>query len=164
MDIEHKADQDRGRDWLSNWTHYTEGWREVLSRCSHALTHFAAPPPGPESPAQPDRPHWGLLPGELRETAEEVVLRMEAPGIAKADCQILVDGQRLRIRGEKMFTAQADDGVYHLAECAYGRFERIFVLPHRADPERAQASMADGVLTVRMPKRAQPEGRAIDVQ
>ena len=68
------------------------------------------------------------------------------------DLDIDVDGNVLRIRGEKRSGATQQRRQYHLMERAYGHFERSISLPHGVDPDKAEVSYRDGVLTVILPK------------
>ena len=133
------------------WESLTEGWRELLTRSSGALTHFGTE--GAEKNESPrEFPHWSLLAAETWETAKSVVIRVEIPGMNEDDLDIDVDGNVLRIRGEKRSGATEQRRRYHLMERAYGHFERGIPLPHDVDAEKAEVSYRDGVLTAILPK------------
>lgn len=133
------------------WESLTEGWRELLTRSSGALTHFGTGGAGiKDSPHE--FPHWSLLAAETWETAKSVVIRVEIPGVDEGDLDINVEGNILRIRGEKRSGATQQRRRYHLRERAYGRFERSIPLPHGVDAEKAELSYRDGVLTAILPK------------
>jgi HSP20 family protein len=133
------------------WESLTEGWRELLTRSSGALTHFGTGGAGKkESPHE--FPHWSLLAAETWETAKSVVIRVEIPGMDEGDLDIHVDGNVLRIRGQKRSGATQQRRRYHLMERAYGHFERSVPLPHGVDAEKAEVSYRNGVLTAILPK------------
>jgi len=131
----------------------TEGWRELLSRSSGALTHFDASAKSKEEAENPqDFPRWSLLAAETWETAQSVIIRVEMPGMRKEDIDISIHGNLLRIRGEKRPADEHQDRLYRLTERAYGRFERAIPVAHDIDKERAEVSYQDGVITVILPK------------
>jgi len=133
------------------WESLTEGWRELLTRGSGALTHFSADGAGKkESPHE--FPSWSLLAAETWETAKSVVIRVEIPGMDERDLHIDVDGNVLRIRGEKRSGTTQQHRRYHLMERAYGHFERRIPLTHGVDAEKAEVSYRNGVLTAILPK------------
>ena len=133
------------------WEGLTEGWRELLTRCSGALTHFGTE--GPWKAESPEEfPRWSLLAAETWETALSVVIRLEIPGMNEDDLAIDICGNVLRIRGEKRSGATQEGRRYHLMERAYGHFERSIPLPHGVDSDKAEVSYGDGVLTVILPK------------
>jgi len=130
------------------WDSLAEGWRELLTRSSGALTHFGAGAPTPTGADDQGFPSWGLLPAETWETAQSLVIRIEAPGMAREDIDLSVHGNALRIRGEKRSGRQPDERHYHLMERAYGKFERVIPLPHGVDAEKAEVTYRAGVITV----------------
>jgi HSP20 family protein len=133
------------------WDGLTEGWRELLSRAGGALTHYL-PAARRGRGAGGDFPEWALLAAEVWETGLSVIVRVELPGMAKDDIDILVSGNTLRIRGEKRSAGEHRGRHYYLMERAFGTFEREFALPHSVDSKRAEVSYQDGVVTVILPK------------
>jgi len=135
------------------WEGVTEGWREVLSRSSGALTHFVRAAKQKKGDAErADFPHWALLASESWETAQSVIVRIEMPGMNKEDIDVSIYRGSLRIRGEKRSAGDHQGRLYHLMERAYGRFERTISLPHNIDAAQAEVSYQDGVITVIVPK------------
>jgi len=85
--------------------------------------------------------------GALRLTAE-------LPGMEKKDLEIDVEDGFLVLRGEKRVDAkQEEKGCYRL-ERAFGSFQRVLPLPDGVDLEHAEARFDQGVLTLRLPKKA----------
>ncbi|MEY4268457.1 MAG: hypothetical protein RIS90_2992 [Pseudomonadota bacterium] len=153
-----------GRELSRAWDHMAEGWRELLSRSGHALTRFRHSEDDSAVPLAPGAfPRWSLLAGELEETPRHMVVRVELPGMGRDDCRVSLEGNTLRISGEKQFECESDDSTYHVMERAYGAFERVIPLPRHVDPEQAEASFKNGVLTVRLLKSGGERGRLIQV-
>jgi HSP20 family protein len=135
------------------WEGLTEGWRELLTRSSGALTQFARPAKERKSAGvAKEFPQWALLAGEVWETAHAVIVRLELPGLKREDIDVSIDRGSLRIRGEKRSAGRPQGRTYHLMERAFGRFERTIALPHNIDTARAELAYEDGVLTVIVPK------------
>ena len=132
------------------WQSLTEGWQELLTRSTGALTHFGTDAAGKNDPPG-EFPRWSLLAAETWETAKSVVIRVEIPGMNESDLAVEVDGNLLRIAGKK-HSGATQQRRYHLKERAYGNFERSIPLPHGIDPEQAEVSYRDGVLTVILAK------------
>jgi HSP20 family protein len=154
-----------GRELTHAWGNLSEGWRELLNRSSDALTQFTHRGGDGEKKggAVAPFPRWGLLAGELEETRKDVVVRLELPGIDKTDCQITIEGNLLRVHGEKRLERDARHSTYHVMERAYGVFERTIVLPRNVDIDLAEATYKDGVLTVRLPKAVSDSAKSIAV-
>ncbi|HCN88641.1 MAG TPA: heat-shock protein [Oxalobacteraceae bacterium] len=154
-----------GHEIGRTWENLSEGWRELLSRSSDALTHFARNKDEKqgEKGALATFPQWSLLAGEVEETGKEIVVRVELPGMEKDDCSITIEGNILYLSGEKRFERDTDDSTYHVMERAYGAFQRTIPLPRNVDMEKAKASFKNGVLTVRLPKEGAEAARSIPV-
>ena len=153
LDTLKKAGKNIGRELTRAWENLSEGWRELLSRGNDSLTHFSRD----ENTATTGLeafPRWSLLAGEVEETASDVVVRLEVPGMDKADCRITIEGNMLYLSGEKRFERDTVDSTYHVTERAYGAFRRAIPLPRNVDVDRAEATCRNGVLSVRLPKAA----------
>lgn len=160
-----QTSQTLGREINRAWESLSEGWHELLSRSSNALTHFTR-----SKEQTPDTggalatfPSWSLLAGELEETAKDMVVRVELPGMDKDDCQIRIEGNVLYLSGEKRFERETDDSTYHVMERAYGAFQRAIALPRNVNIDQAEATFKNGVLTVRLPKEGGDKGKSITV-
>lgn len=123
------------------------------------------------------RPFWGSLgrsrasePGrwaphvDLYETDGEIVVKVELPGIAREDIEILCEGRNLSIRAERKKDEEVPDEAYHRRERVHGQFERLIVLPADIEEESVKAKLEAGVLEIRAPKKGpETKGRKIDV-
>lgn len=166
LDSLKQAGKNIGRELGRAWENLSEGWHELLSRSSNALTHFSRNNKNevqPESSALATFPRWSLLAGEVEETAREIVVRVEVPGMEKKDCRITIEGNMLCLSGEKHFERETGDSTYHVMERAYGAFQRTIPLPHNVDVDKAEASYKNGVLSIRLPKVAGESGKSITV-
>jgi HSP20 family protein len=135
------------------WEGLTEGWREVITRSSDALTQFVhVAKRRVADETHPPFPQWGVLAGECWETAQSVIVRVELPGMRKEDIHISLHRGRLQIRGEKRSSDEDETRHYHLMERAFGSFERSIALPENIDARRAEVSYQDGVVIVILPK------------
>lgn len=165
LDSLKQTSQTLGREIDRAWESLSEGWHELLSRSSNALTHFKrnkgdTPETGDALARFPSR---SLLAGELEETDKDMVVRIELPGMDKDDCQIRIEGNVLYLSGEKRFERETDDSTYHVMERAYGAFQRSIPLPRNVNIDQAEASFKNGVLTLRLPKEGSDKGRSIAV-
>jgi len=165
LDTLKEAGKNIGRELGRTWESLSEGWRELLSRSSHALTHFVRSKDTEKAgnEALATFPRWGLLAGEVEETGKEIMVRVEVPGMDKEDCQITIEGNMLYLSGEKRYERETHDSTYHVMERAYGSFQRAIPLPRNVDTDKAEASYKNGVLTVRLPKVGGDKSRAIPV-
>ena len=100
---------------------------------------------------------------DIYETENEVVLTAEIPGIEEKDIEIKVEDNMLTLRGERKFEKETKEENYHRIERAYGSFFRSFTLPAFVDQDEIEAEHENGVLKIRMPKRAELKPRKVKI-
>ena len=114
----------------------------------------------------------GLPPSDLRqpavpvdvyETAEEVVVRADLPGVDASDVQAHYHEGRLHIRATRR-PAAPDGAIWLVREVGTGDCARSFGLGVPVNPEGVAANYADGVLEVRLPKAESAKPRSIPVE
>lgn len=91
---------------------------------------------------------------DVTEQDRAVEVTLEIPGMDVADLEIETGDGWLAVRGHKKLERQAREKSYFLDERHFGVFERRFAMPGDVDPDRAEATFKDGVLTIRVPARA----------
>ena len=75
----------------------------------------------------------------------------DVPGIEMGDIEVSLAGAVLTVKGEKKAPAGGPGRAYR-EEGVAGRFQRTIQLPGSLDPEKVEASLKDGVLTIALPK------------
>ena len=102
-------------------------------------------------------------PADLSETDEAYLAEVELPGVARDDISVELAGQELVISAE--FTDTGKEGRALRRGRRSGRFEYRVLLPGQADPDpdKITAALADGVLTVTVPKAEAGEPRRIQI-
>lgn len=105
-------------------------------------------------------------PVDIYETAEDLVIKAELPGLSTEDVSVRVDDNVLTLKGERKREAGVGREDYHLIERSYGHFRRSFILPDNVDPDKVQAKFKDGVLFIAIPKfkRIRPKKIAIEIE
>ncbi len=101
---------------------------------------------------------------DVFEDKDAVKIVAELPGVKAEDVKISLEGQTLTMRGEKRQVAEEKTERVHRYERTYGAFERTFALPGTVDADRIEASYADGLLTVTLPKVERARPRQIDIR
>lgn len=94
--------------------------------------------------------------------AEGIVVRAEVPGVDPNALNVALERRTLTISGERTEPAH-EKGAYHRRERAFGKFSRSLQLPEEFDSEHAAAECRHGMLTVRIPKRAEARPRQVKV-
>jgi HSP20 family protein len=93
-----------------------------------------------------------------------VFVEAEVPGFELSDLEIYVTGgNQLTVRGERK-KPELQGGSWHRQERPIGQFSRVITLPLPVDPDNVEAHLSLGVLTIRLPKRAEVKPRRIEVK
>lgn len=104
------------------------------------------------------------VPMEINETDKQIAVRAEVPGFKAGEIKVSVEPQRLIISGESETKAaeQTGQAVYH--EQRARQFCRAIELPAEVDPQRATATLKDGVLELTFDKIARAPAANIEVK
>lgn len=111
-----------------------------------------------------ERSHQFYAPMDVYEDREAVYVKMDLPGLTQKDVQISLEGHRLTIKGQRRSEEEYKDRHTHRVERRYGEFLRTVDLPDTVDPNRAQATFKDGVLTVKLGKKPEAKAKVIEIE
>jgi HSP20 family molecular chaperone IbpA len=102
-------------------------------------------------------------PVDIYETVEGIVLRADMPGVSKERLDVKVEGNTLLVEGQIGIAPQEEMAAVH-AELRAAAYRRQFVLSNELETSRIEAGLQNGVLTIRIPKRAELRPRRIEVR
>ena len=123
-------------------------WQERLERLSAPRTESWAPPI------------------DVYETDDRYVVAAELPGLTREQIELALEASRLTIRGERPGHAASGEAVvhFHQVERGHGAFSRTFEFAEKIDVAGVTADLANGVLTVMLPKVPPAPPRKIEVR
>jgi HSP20 family protein len=129
-------------------------------------THEITSRPGQEAQihSRPRESDVVLLPPvDVFEDADGIVLQMDMPGVSKDRLNIQADRNTLLVEGGvKIDVLQGMEALY--ADVRATDYRRSFTLTSELDSDKIDANLKDGVLTVRIPKRAELRPRKVEVR
>jgi HSP20 family protein len=141
--------QVRGWDPMSEFNQLTE-------RLSRLLTEEASELPIPGG-------HVGFTPVvDVEETDDAFLVDLELPGLKKEDIDISIANRRLVVTGERRENERK--GILRRRGRSFGRFSYQIVFAEDVDEDNVEASLNDGVLALRVPKKTASEPRHIEVR
>jgi HSP20 family protein len=141
---------ERWEPW-SDLEHAAENVRRLFDQ----TFGFSWPPPQSETGA------WSPL-VDIEETDDAYVVEAELPGVKREDVTIDLLGNELTITGE--IAERERIGTLRRQARRTGRFEYRVTLPDQVDADKIGANLAEGVLTIRVPKSERPQRRRIEVK
>lgn len=101
---------------------------------------------------------------DVSETAREILVKAEIPGMDPKDIDLSVRGNVLTLAGERKQEKEEKGENFHRVERTYGSFSRSVRLPVEVDPEKVSASYKDGVLKITLRKTKQAAEKKIEVK
>jgi HSP20 family protein len=103
------------------------------------------------------------FPIDVRADSDSFTLKALLPGVKAEDLNIHIVNETVTIAGE-LKADREEDSSYLLTERPSGKFQRVLTLPTQLDPDKVEANLEDGVLTLRIPKAEEAKPRTIKVQ
>ena len=101
---------------------------------------------------------------DIYERGEDLVFRVEVPGVKKEDLEISVENGVLQLKGQRKREQEYQDENAYRIERSYGTFTRSFSLPTTVDASRVTAQYRDGELEVVLPKSDAAKPKRIEVK
>lgn len=103
---------------------------------------------------------------DVVETDDDYQIAVELPGLTEDQVEITARNNTLVVKGEKRSEHEEEKGDVHLAERAFGLFERTIPFPFDIDVEAVHAKMDKGILRITLPKpeSAKGPGRRIEIE
>jgi HSP20 family protein len=98
---------------------------------------------------------------DIEETDDAYIVDMELPGAKKKDVSIDVSCNEVRVYGE--IKQRERTGILRRQTRKVGEFDTRFSLPSDVDPDKIEAELSDGVLTLRAPKLEAAKPRRVSV-
>jgi HSP20 family protein len=100
---------------------------------------------------------------DVRANGEEIIIVADVPGLKEEDLDVTIDDGVLTLKGQRRYEGSGGKEKVWLGR-SYGAFERSFTLPDTVDPDRLNAELADGVLTVRVALTPKIKPRKISIK
>jgi HSP20 family protein len=94
---------------------------------------------------------------------DALVLEVELPGVSKDAVSVELYEHTLKLSGKRKREPSIKGGQYHREEGRYGAFQRAFRMPTIVDQAKVQATYKNGVLALRLPKRATATPQGIPI-
>ena len=106
----------------------------------------------------------GELAVDVYETGDEIIIQATIAGVSPDDLDVSIENDVVTITGERTNTETEEGKNYFYQECYWGTFSRQIILPSEVDGSRAEASMKNGIFTLKIPKIEHKKLRKIKVR
>ncbi len=136
---------------------YYEEEEEETPRARFAVSQIKTRPPK-RAPVK-DEGDWtaaaeeeGQLTIDVFQTENEIIIQSTVAGVRPDDLDVQITRDMVTLRGKREQSRQIDRDNYFFQELYWGTFSRAITLPQEVDVDGAEASLKQGLLTVRLPK------------
>ncbi len=101
---------------------------------------------------------------DILETSEAVIVCVDLPGLQRDEVELSFEEQRLEVSGERTRPEKQEGAKTRQAHRGFGEFNKSLKIPVKIDPEKIEASMRLGVLTVTLPKAVPDKPSSVKIE
>lgn len=106
----------------------------------------------------------GIFPlANVYDDGENFFLTAEIPGVSSKDLDISIVSDSITIKGEREVKEEGDVN-YHRRERSGGSFSRVVGMPDKVNPDKVEAKLLNGVLTVKLPRAEEVKPKQITIK
>ncbi len=106
----------------------------------------------------------GQLTIDVYQTDGDIVIKSTIAGVKPEDLDVAINNDMVTIKGDRKQEDTVEGENYYYQECYWGSFSRSVVLPVDVVVEKAEASLKNGILTIRLPKAQTNKTKKIQVR
>src|SRR5213592_4539240 len=100
---------------------------------------------------------------DVYEDEHNITLKIEVPGIDEKDIDVRIENNTLTVHGERKIEKEEKEENFRRVERQYGSFTRSFTLPSSVEPGQVSARCDNGVLKIKLAKKAEAKPKQIKV-
>jgi HSP20 family protein len=102
---------------------------------------------------------------DIWDNSNELIIRLELPGVAIEDIQTTINASQLDIEAQFKDTApNKEEGKYLRKERREGNYKKSIRLPYDVETEKVEAEYKDGILKITLPKAESNKPKVINVK
>lgn len=105
----------------------------------------------------------GQLTLDVFRDGNDIIIKSTIAGVSSDEIDISITNDMVTVKGERKKDQKVKNSDYYYQELYWGRFSRSVILPVDIDPDKAKASMKNGVLTIRLPMASKNKTKKISL-
>lgn len=106
----------------------------------------------------------GQLTLDVYQDGDDIVIKSTIAGVRPEDLDVTINNDMVSIQGERKRDEEVLDSSYYYQELYWGSFSRSVILPSEVDPDKSEATMENGILTIRLPKKSAEQKKKLKVE
>ncbi len=119
-------------------------------------------PDSKEEEIEPDSE--GQLTIDVYQTDRDIVIKSTIAGVKPENLDVDINSEMVTVKGKRTQDDEVDSESYYYQECYWGPFSRSIILPVEIVTEKAEATMKNGILTIKLPKMEVARTRKLQVR
>jgi HSP20 family protein len=113
-------------------------------------------------------PFFGEAEGQLTidvfQTPEEIIIQSTVAGVSPEDLNIDITSESVSIKGKRERREKVKEDNFFYQECYWGKFSRSIILPEEINPDKSEAELKDGILTIKLPKLNRDKSKRVKIK
>lgn len=89
---------------------------------------------------------------DMHQTSDEIIIEAMVAGVKPEDLDVSITQDMVTLKGKRLKSTSMSNDNYYYQELYWGGFSRSILLPQEVDSEEAEATMKNGLLTIKLPK------------
>ncbi len=106
----------------------------------------------------------GQLTIDVYQTNNNIIVKSTIAGVSAENLDISIANDMLTIKGIRRKEKEILSENYYYQELYWGPFSRSIILPSEVDTSKIEASIKDGILTIKLPKKKSSKAKTIKVK
>jgi len=106
----------------------------------------------------------GQLTVDVFQDDENIIVQSTVAGVNPDDLEINITSESVTVKGKREKSEVVEEKDYFYQECFWGSFSRSIILPQEVDPEKSNAALKNGILTIKMPKLDRKRAKKLKVK
>ena len=106
----------------------------------------------------------GQLTVDVYQTPHHIIIKSMVAGVKPDDLDISITQDMVTIKGKRERHEEIKEEDYFYQELYWGSFSRSILLPQEIDPDEAEATIKNGILTIKLPKLDKEKTKKLKVK
>lgn len=119
---------------------------------------------GTQKIAREEEEEEGQLTVDIFDDGANLIIQSTVAGVKPEDLDLSITNDMITIRGKRMRHEEVTEENYYYKELYWGTFSRSVILPEEVDLDKAEATIKNGLLTVKLPKKRKDIKQKIKVK
>ncbi|OGF82375.1 hypothetical protein A3B18_02230 [Candidatus Giovannonibacteria bacterium RIFCSPLOWO2_01_FULL_46_13] len=129
-----------------------DGPEEIIGQPSAPEATLAKSSRGAQSTGWFESSEDGELTVDVYQTPDEIIIQSTVAGVKPDELDVTITQDMVTLKGKRQKSNEVSEKDYFYKELYWGSFSRSIMLPQEVDADAAQATLKNGLITIKLPK------------